>query len=92
MKKKTRVIIESIIIAIFIALIIISLVFATGAVANATFAVKFEYLIQKKFALYDFDIVNTSTIVAIVSAALLIMGLTLVDNKFKVKKKKIVRR
>ena len=92
MKKRTTVIIESILVAIFVALILISLVFASGAIFGAEFAVKFEYFVQKKYALYDFNIVSVSTIVAIVSAVILITGLVIVDNKTKNKRKKIVRR
>ena len=90
--KNKKVIIEYIIIALFLAVIITSVTFAAGAIFNAQFALDTELFIQKKYALYDFDIVKFSTIVALITSAILIAVLIVRDNKTKVKKKKIVRR
>ena len=90
--KNKKVIFETIFITIFIGLIITALIFATGALFSAKFVLNIEVLIQKKYALYDFDIVKFSTIVAALSAVILIIFLVINDNKTKIKKKKIVRR
>ena len=89
---KKRTIFDAIFTTILVAIIVVSLIFATGALFNAQFVINLEVMIQKRFALYDFDIVKVSTIVAICSVIILIIGLIIEDNKTKVKKKKIVRR
>ena len=90
--KNKKIIFEAIFTTIFIGLIVTALIFATGALFSAKFVLNLEVLIQKKYALYDFDIVKFSTIVAVVSSVILIIFLVVNDNKTKTKKKKIVRR